>query len=91
MTMASHSLGSIYHICQTLTSEEIVERFAPAYLGRIGFFLFILTASYGQLYKIVDDRIDKMKKSRLIALIAPVCAALLYIPNAIIEDVPIKK
>lgn len=88
MAMASHSLGSIYHLCQSLTSENLVEGFTPAYLGRIGFFLFILTSSYGQLDRIVDDRSAKMRPARCIALIAPICAALLYIPNATMEDVP---
>ena len=88
MAMASHLLVSIYHLCQTMTSENLVEGFTPAYLGRIGFFLFILTASYGQLDRIVDDGSAKMRPSRLIALIAPICAALLFIPNAIISDVP---
>jgi hypothetical protein len=89
MAMASHALGSIYHLCQTLTSEDIVEGFTPAYLGRIGFFLFILTASYGQLDRIVDDGSSKMRPARMIALIAPILAVLLYLPNAIIEDVSI--
>ena len=35
MAMASHALGSIYHLCQTLTSDDVVEGFTPAYLGRI--------------------------------------------------------
>ena len=90
MAMASHALGSIYHLCQTLTSENIVEGFTPAYLGRIGFFLFILTASYGQLDRIVDDGSAKMQKARVIALIAPVLVALLYIPNAMLEAVAIE-
>jgi hypothetical protein len=90
MAMASHALGSIYHLCQTLTSDTLIEGFTPAYLGRIGFFLFIITASYGQMDKIVDDGSAKMKPSRYIALIAPICAALLYIPNYIIEVVPIQ-
>ena len=89
MAMASHALGSIYHLCQTLTSENIVEGFTPAYLGRIGFFLFILTAGYGQLDRIVDDGSSKMRRARITALIAPLLAMLLYIPNALIEDVPI--
>ncbi len=89
MAMASHALGSIYHLCQTLTSENIVEGFTPAYLGRIGFFLFILTASYGQLDRIVDDGSSKMRRARIIALIAPIMAALLYIPNALMDDVSI--
>jgi hypothetical protein len=65
-----------------------VEGFTPAYLGRIGFFLFILTASYGQLDRIVDDGTRKMRPARIIALIAPIIASLLYIPNALLEDVP---
>ena len=81
MAMASHALGSVYHLCQSLTSGDTVEGFTPEYLGRIGFFLFILTASYGQLDRIVDDGSAEMRPARWIALAAPVCAALLYIPN----------
>ena len=91
MAMASHALGSIYHLCQTLTSDTLIEGFTPAYLGRIGFFLFIITASYGQMDRIVDDGSAKMKPSRYIALLAPICAVLLYIPNYIIEVVRIQK
>lgn len=89
MAMGSHALGSLYHLCQTLTSEDIVEGFTPAYLGRIGFFLFILTASYGQLDRIVDDGSSKMRRARMIALIAPLLAAVLYIPNALIDEIVI--
>ena len=81
MAMGCHSLGSIYHLCQTLTVETVVGGFTPAYLGRIGFFLFLITASYGQLDKIVDDGSEKMRPARLIAFAAPVCALLLFIPN----------
>ena len=87
MAMASHALGSVYHMCQTLTTDDIVEGFTPAYLGRIGFFLFILTASYGQLDRIVDDGSSKMRPARILALAAPLMAILLYIPNALIDDV----
>ena len=89
LAMASHALGSIYHLCQTLTSEDIVEGFTPAYLGRIGFFLFVITASYGQLDRIVDDGTSKMRPARIIALIAPVCAAILYIANIPVVDTPV--
>ena len=88
MAMASHAVGSIYHLCQTLTSEYIVDGFTPAYLGRIGFFLFLLTASYGQLDRIVDDRSPKMRRARVVALIAPLLAVLLYVPNVMIDGVP---
>ena len=88
--MGCHSLGSIYHLCQTLTTETVLEGFTPAYLGRIGFFLFLVTASYGEMDKIVDDGSKAVKPSRFIALIAPVCAILLYLPNGMMEDLPLR-
>ena len=88
MAMGCHALGSLYHLCQTLTTETVLEGFTPAYLGRIGFFLFLITASYGQMDRIVDDGTKKYRPSRIIALIAPVCAVLLYLPNGMMEDLP---
>ena len=89
MAMGCHALGSIYHLCQTLTTETVLEGFTPAYLGRIGFFLFLITASYGQMDRIVDDGSVITKPARYIALIAPICAVLLYLPNGLMEDLPI--
>ena len=88
MAMASHTLGSIYHLCQTLTSDIVVEGFTPAYLGRIGFFLFLITASYGQLDRIVDDGSPKMRPAKAIALLASLAVILLFIPNAKVYDTP---
>lgn len=90
MAMGSHTLGSIYHLCQTLTTETVLEGFTPAYLGRIGFFLFFVAASYGQMDRIVDDGSKLIRPTRYIALIAPLCAVLLYLPNAFMEDLPIE-
>ena len=89
MAMGCHALGSVYHLCQTIATEEVLEGFTPAYLGRIGFFLFLITASYGQLDRIVDDRSRGLRPYRLIALIAPLLAVLLYLPNALMEDLPL--
>jgi hypothetical protein len=88
MGMACYALGNIYHLCMTSTSEVLLEGFTPAYLGRIGFFMFLITGSYGQLDRIVDDRSDKMRRARLIALLAPLCAIVLYIPNYTINNSP---
>ena len=89
MAMGCHALGSIYHLCQTLTTETIIEGFTPAYLGRIGFFLFFITASYGQMDRIVDDGSAQIRPSRYIALIAPILAGLLFLPNAFMDDLPL--
>jgi hypothetical protein len=87
--MASYALSCTYHTCVAFTNATIMEGFTPAYLGRIGFYMFLITASYGQLDRIVDDGSSKMRRARITALIAPLLAMLLYIPNALIEDVPI--
>lgn len=89
MAMGCHSLGTIYHLCLMLTNETVFEGFTPACLGRIGFFLFFIAASYGQMDRIIDDGTPAVKSSRYLALIAPVCAALLYVPSACIGDLPI--
>ena len=86
MAMGCHALGSIYHMCMLITTKDMLEGFTPAYLGRIGFFLFFIAASYGQMDRIVDDGSEKIKPSRRIALLAPICAMLLYLPNALMED-----
>ena len=85
MAMGSHALGSIYHLCQTLTIETVIEGFTPAYLGRIGFFLFFLVASYGQMDRIVDDGSKQIRPTRYISLIAPVCVIMLYLPSVLAE------
>ena len=85
MAMGSHALGSIYHLCQTLTTETVLEGFTPAYLGRIGFFLFFIAASYGQMDRIVDDGSKQIRPTRYISLIAPLCVLLLYLPSAFME------
>ena len=90
MAMGCHALGSIYHLCQTLTTETVLEGFTPAYLRRIGFFLFFITASYGQMDRIVDDGSPKIKPSRYIAIIAPVLAGLMFLPNAFMDDLPLE-
>jgi hypothetical protein len=89
MAMGCHALGSIYHLCQTLTTETVLDGFTPAYLGRIGFFLFLITASYGQMDRIVDDGSNKFRPARYIALLAPLCAILLYLPSGLMEELPV--
>ena len=88
MAMGSHALGSIYHVCQTLTTDTVLEGFTPAYLGRIGFFLFFIAASYGQMDRIVDDGSKKLRPARYLAMLAPLGAILLYLPNGLMKDLP---
>ena len=87
MGMGCYAMGSFYHLCQSITTGELADGFTAAYLGRIGFFLFLFTANFGQMDGLLDDRTPSLKKYRYIALIAPVTAALLYLPCAF-ADMP---
>ena len=80
MAFGCYAMGSLYYLCQSITAEEVPEGFTAAYLGRIGFFLFLFTANFGQMDGLVDDRTPAFKKFRYIALIAPIAVALLYVP-----------
>lgn len=80
MAMGCYAMGSFYHLCQSITTGDLADGFTAAYLGRIGFFLFLFTANYGQMDGLLDDRTPSLKKFRYIALIAPVTVALLYLP-----------
>lgn len=89
MAMACHTLSSIYHICQMLTSKTLIGGFTPAYLGKIGFYLFFIAASYGQLDRIIDDGSKMARPARYIGFIAPVIAVLLLIPNIVMNDISV--
>ena len=80
MAMGCYAMGSFYHLCQSITTGDLADGFTAAYLGRIGFFLFLFTANYGQMDGLIDDRTPSLKKFRYIALIAPATVALLYLP-----------
>lgn len=86
MAMGCYALGSLYHICLAITNDIFFDGFTPAYLGHIGFYLFFITASYGQMDRIIDDGSAELKSSRIIAVSAPVVSALLYLPNILISD-----
>ena len=87
MGMGCYAMGSFYHLCQSITTGDIADGFTAAYLGRIGFFLFLFTANFGQMDGLLDDRTPSLKKYRYIALIAPATAALMYLPCAF-ADMP---
>lgn len=85
MAMGCYALGGFYKICQNLTLDYEVEGFTPQYLAYIGFFLFYLTASYGQMDKIVDDGSKKIRPYRYFAFLSVALVLALYIPIIILD------
>ena len=83
-----YTMGTMYHLCQTLTSDHVAEGFTSTHLGKMGFFLFLFTANYGQMDSLLDDGNPRFKKSRYIALIAPIVSVLLFVP-CLMVDMPV--
>lgn len=90
MAMGCHALGSLYRVCELLTTGSVSEGFTPAYLGIMGFFIFFIAASYGQLDRIVDDGSKELRHCRYIAFAAPAVAVLIFIPNFFINPIGLK-
>ncbi len=82
-------LGYIFDICDYIVNGLIGDEYMIGYLGSIGSFLFLLTASIGYMDGILDDRTYQMRKCRYIALIAPVIAVALWVPN-MLANVPVE-
>ena len=62
------------------------------YLGVIGCFLFLISASYGQLDGIFDDRSKENRKYRILALAAPIAMMLLYFLSlSVVSRSPVMK
>lgn len=80
-----HMLGYVYDICEYYTQGSLSEGFTIGYLGCIGSFLFLLTANLGYMDGILDDKKSTSKRIRFLALLAPLAALLLLIPNFFAE------
>jgi hypothetical protein len=78
-------LGYIFDICDYIVHGLRTEGYMIGYLGSIGSFLFLLTSSIGYMDGIIDDKSPELKKCRCIALIGPVFAVVLGIPNMIAD------
>ena len=81
-------LGYVFDVCYYIVHGLVEEGYMIGYLGSIGSFLFLLTASIGYMDGIMDDGSPKIKKCRYIALIGPVIAAVLWVPN-LFADAPV--
>lgn len=74
-------LAYVFDLCELLTAGDVSEGFNIGYFGNIGSFLFLLTANFGCMDGILDDGTASVRRSRVIALAAPLVTALMFIPN----------
>ncbi len=71
-------LGRLFTTLLYLVNGELNDGFNVGMLGIIGSFLFFFSANYGQMDSIVDDGSTKFRKTRIIALAAPVTVAAIW-------------
>jgi len=72
-------LGRLFTTLLVLVNGDIFEGFNVGMLGIIGSFLFFFSANYGQMDSIVDDGSPRFRKTRIIALAAPLVVAAIWI------------
>ena len=74
------TLGCLHDTVYLFVTGSYAKNIYIGYLGVIGCFLFLISASYGQLDGIFDDRSKSNMKYRLLAMLAPIAMILIYIP-----------
>ena len=87
-SVACYVLGYLFDICEYFVTGVLSGGYLIGYLGTIGCFLFLLTAGFGYMDGIMDDRTANMKNCRYIALAAPVICLMLLVPN-LLAEIPI--
>lgn len=71
-------LGRLFTTLLVLVNGDLFDGFNVGMLGIIGSFLFFFSANFGQMDSIVDDGSPKFRKTRIIALAAPLIVVLLW-------------
>lgn len=74
------ALGCLHDTVYLLVTGHYADDISIGHIGVIGCFLFLISASYGQLDGIFDDRTKENRKYRLLALLAPLLMTLIFIP-----------
>ena len=71
-------LGRLFETLQLVTMGELRGGFHVGTLGILGSFLFFISANYGQMDSLADDRSPGLRKYRWIAACAPLAVLALY-------------
>lgn len=82
------ALGHLHNLVYSLITESQA-RIYISFLGIVGFYFFLLSASYGQVDGIFDDGSKACRKVRLIALVAPAGIHLIILPILLSGQIPL--
>ena len=82
------AFGRLYQVVRLLTGGDMFNGFQLGVFGVIGSLLFLLSANFGSMDSLADDKTKKFLKYRLISIAAPAAALILYIVFILLTDLP---
>ena len=82
------AFGRLYQVVRLLTGGDMTSGFQLGVFGVIGSLLFLFSANFGAMDSLADDKSRSFIKYRLISLVAPVAALVLYILFVGLTDLP---
>ncbi|MCR4605071.1 MAG: hypothetical protein K5639_03635 [Eubacterium sp.] len=75
--------SSLFRVIFLVTQGDLFKGFHIGLLGIVGSLMFFLSANYGQVDGLVDDKTKTFRKTRIIALLVPIAIAAMYVFMAI--------
>ena len=72
------AFGKLYQVVRLLTGGEVFGQFQLGVFGYIGSLMFLLSANFGAMDRIADDKSKALRKYRIISFAAPCAVAVLY-------------
>ena len=82
------AFGRLYQVVRLLTGGDMFNGFQLGVFGVIGSLLFLFSANFGAMDSLADDKSGEFIKYRLISLVAPAAALVLYILFVWFTDLP---
>ena len=83
------AFGRLYQVVRIITIGDILENFQLGVFGVIGSLIFLFSANYGVMDSLADDGSKKYLKYRIIPIVAPVFALMLYLLFFLFKELPV--
>ena len=89
LSVGCMAFGRLYQVVRLITIGDILENFQLGVFGVIGGLLFLFSANFGAMDSLADDGSKEFTKYRIIPLLAPIPATMIYVVFLLIPDFPI--
>ena len=69
----------LFQVVHIVAERDLSTNFYIGLLGTAGSFMFLFSANYGQMDRLVDDKSARFRKTRIISTISSIAITLLYV------------